>query len=116
MIRAGLRWLVGIAGLCLPAAALATHVNVVTIDGSINPASSDHFMQVIALSESDGAAAVLLELDTPGGLLAATKDMVQAMLNAEVPVVVCVSPQGAWAASAGAFITMAGHVVIVLLT
>jgi membrane-bound serine protease (ClpP class) len=94
----------------LPAAAQAAHVNVVTIDGSINPASSDYLQQAIATSEADGAAAVVLELDTPGGLLAATKDMVQAMLNARVPVVVFVSPRGAWAASAGAFITMAGHV------
>ncbi|MEM7412982.1 MAG: nodulation protein NfeD [Myxococcota bacterium] len=94
----------------LPLAAAAQHVNVVTIDGSINPASSEHLMQAIAKSETDGAAAVLLELDTPGGLLAATKDMVQAMLNADVPVLVFVSPQGAWAASAGAFLTMAGHI------
>jgi membrane-bound serine protease (ClpP class) len=96
--------------LALPLAARAAHVNVVTIDGSINPASSDHLQQVIARSESDGAVAVLVELDTPGGLLAATKDIVQAMLNARVPVIVFVSPRGAWAASAGAFVTMAGHV------
>lgn len=98
--------------LCtLPAAALgAGHVNVVRIDGSINPASSDYLQQAIATSEEDGALALVLELDTPGGLLAATKDMVMAMLNAEVPVVVFVSPRGAWAASAGAFITLASHV------
>ena len=102
-------WLL-VLGLWLPAAADAAHVNIVTIDGSINPASSEHLMQAIAQSETDGAVAVVLELDTPGGLLAATKDMVQAMLNADVPVIVFVSPQGAWAASAGAFLTMAGHV------
>jgi len=96
--------------LLVPCAALAAHVNVVRIDGSINPASSDYLQQAIAQSESDGAAALLLELDTPGGLLAATKDIVQAMLNARVPVIVFVSPRGAWAASAGAFITMAAHV------
>ncbi len=90
--------------------AQAAHVNVITIDGSINPASSDHIMRVIEQSESDGAEAVLVLLDTPGGLLTATKDIVQAMLNAKVPVIVFVSPQGAWAASAGAFVTMAGHV------
>lgn len=91
-------------------AAHAAHVNVVTIDGSINPASSDHIQRAIALSETDGAEAVLILLDTPGGLLTATKDIVQAMLNAKVPVIVFVSPQGAWAASAGAFVTMSGHV------
>jgi membrane-bound serine protease (ClpP class) len=96
--------------LFVPCAALAAHVNVVRIVGSINPASSAYLQQAIAQSESDGAAALLLELDTPGGLLAATKDIVQAMLNARVPVIVFVSPRGAWAASAGAFITMAAHV------
>jgi len=96
--------------LLVPCAALAAHVNVVRIGGSINPASSDYLKQAIAQSESDGAAALLLELDTPGGLLAATKDIVEAMLNARVPVIVFVAPRGAWAASAGAFITMAGHV------
>ena len=95
----------------MPAAAQAVgHVNVVRIDGSINPASSDYLQQAIVSSEADGAVALVLELDTPGGLLAATKDMVQAMLNARVPVIVFVSPRGAWAASAGAFITIAGHV------
>ena len=95
-------------GLAAPAA--ARHVNVVTISGSINPASSDHVQQAIAQSESDGAAALLLQLDTPGGLLSSTKDLIQAILNARVPVIVYVSPRGAWAASAGTFITLAGHV------
>jgi membrane-bound serine protease (ClpP class) len=90
--------------------ALAAHVNVITVASSINPASSDYIQKAIIQSEAEGAAALLIELDTPGGLLAATKDIVQAMLNAQVPVVVFVSPQGAWAASAGAFITLAGHV------
>jgi len=96
--------------LWLPGLATAAHVNAIIIDGSINPASSDHIQQAIALSEQEGALAVLVELDTSGGLLSSTKDIVQAMLNARVPVIVFVSPQGAWAASAGAFITLAGHV------
>jgi membrane-bound serine protease (ClpP class) len=99
-----------LAGLLLPAAARAAHVNVAVISGSINPASADHLMKVIARSEQEGAAAVLIELDTPGGLLSSTKDIIQAILNARVPVIVYVSPRGAWAASAGTFITMAGHV------
>jgi membrane-bound serine protease (ClpP class) len=96
--------------LVAAAAARAGHVNVITIDGSINPASSDYIQQAIAQSEQEGAEALLLELDTPGGLLSSTKDIIQAMLNAEVPVIVYVSPRGAWAASAGTFITLAGHV------
>jgi membrane-bound serine protease (ClpP class) len=88
----------------------ARHLNVITIDGSINPASSDFIQNALEQSESEGALALLIELDTPGGLLSSTKDIIQAMLNATVPVIVFVSPQGAWAASAGTFITLAGHI------
>jgi len=102
---------IGFALGCLaPSSARAAHVNVATISGSINPASADYLLKVIGRSESDGAAAVMIELDTPGGLLAATKDIIQAILNARVPVIVYVAPRGAWAASAGTFITMAGHI------
>jgi membrane-bound serine protease (ClpP class) len=101
-----------LAGLLLLVAAPASarHVNVIQVKGSINPASSDFVQQAIARSASDGAAALLLELDTPGGLLSSTKDVIQAILNSEVPVIVYVSPRGAWAASAGTFITLAGHI------
>jgi membrane-bound serine protease (ClpP class) len=101
---------IALALALVPATALAEHINLIRIDGSVNPASSDFLQDAVAQSEEDGALALIIELDTPGGLLAATKDMVQAMLNARVPVVVFISPQGAWAASAGAFITMAAHV------
>jgi membrane-bound serine protease (ClpP class) len=90
--------------------ALAGHVNVITISGSINPASSDYIQHAIEQSESESANALVIELDTPGGLLASTKDIIQAILNSSVPVVVFVSPRGAWAASAGTFITLSGHV------
>ncbi len=86
------------------------HLNAIRISGSINPASSDFIQKAIAQSTADGAVALILELDTPGGLVSATKDIIQAMLNASVPIIVYVSPQGAWAGSAGTFITIAGHV------
>jgi membrane-bound serine protease (ClpP class) len=97
-----------LVALALPVS--AAHINVITIAGSINPASSDYIQNAIETSEADGATALLIELDTPGGLLASTKDIIQAILNARVPVVVFVSPRGAWAASAGTFITLAAHV------
>jgi len=97
-------------GLGAGSAGAAGHLNVVTISGSINPASSDYLQHAIEQSEAEGAIAVLIELDTPGGLLASTKDIIQAMLNAKVPIIVFVAPQGAWAASAGTFITLAAHV------
>ncbi len=91
-------------------AAAAGHVNVIRVAGTINPASSSFIQKSIERSEADGAAALLLELDTPGGLVSSTKDIIQAILNAEIPVIVYVAPQGAWAGSAGTFITMSGHV------
>jgi len=92
------------------AAAAAGHVNEIRIQGTINPASSDFIQKAIAQSEREDAQALLIELDTPGGLVTSTKDIIQAMLNAKVPVIVYVAPQGAWAGSAGTFITLAGHV------
>jgi len=102
-----------LAALVLAAAgpALAAgHVNRVVVSGSINPASADYLVRGIAESEADGAAALVIQLDTPGGLLSSTKDVIQAILNARVPVIVYVAPRGAWAGSAGTFITLAGHV------
>jgi len=92
------------------AAAAAGHINQITVDGSINPASADYIMHAIEKSEADGAAALLIELDTPGGLVASTQDIIQSMLNAGVPTIVYVTPRGAWAASAGTMITIAANV------
>jgi membrane-bound serine protease (ClpP class) len=93
-----------------PAARRSGPVYVARISGSINPASSDYLRKAIARSEQDAAAVLVIELDTPGGLVASTKDIIQAMLAARVPVVVYVAPQGAWAGSAGTFITIAAHI------
>jgi len=94
----------------VPFVARANTINVVTVAGGINPAVADYLSKAIAQSEAEGATALVIELDTPGGLLSSTKDIVGAILNAELPVIVFVSPRGAWAASAGTFITLAGHV------
>jgi len=90
--------------------AAAQTVNVIRIDGGINPAIGDYVESSLAQATAEGAVALVIELDTPGGLVSTTKDIVTAILNAEIPVVVFVSPRGAWAASAGTFITLAGHV------
>ncbi|MDG2050068.1 MAG: nodulation protein NfeD [Myxococcota bacterium] len=92
------------------AGAEGTRINQITIDGSINPASADFILAAIEQTELDGAAALLIELDTPGGLVASTQDIIQGMLNARIPTIVYVTPRGAWAASAGTMITIAANV------
>ena len=91
-----------------PAADSPVHVHVV--EGIINPVVVEYMSQGIEQAEADNASAVVFQLDTPGGLVESTRLIVKAILNANVPVVVYVSPSGARAASAGTFITIAGHV------
>ena len=86
------------------------NVAVARINGSINPASSDYLQRAIEEAAARDAAILLIELDTPGGLVSSTQDIIQAMLASRVPIVVYVAPQGAWAGSAGTFITLAAHV------
>jgi membrane-bound serine protease (ClpP class) len=85
-------------------------VDVITIKGTINPVLVDYVKRGIEHAEETGAQALIIRIDTPGGLDNAMRDIIQAMVNARVPVVVYVSPSGARAASAGAFITIASHV------
>ena len=85
-------------------------IAVARIDGSINPTSSDYLQRAIEESARLDASILLIELDTPGGLVTSTQDIIQAMLGSSVPIVVYVAPQGAWAGSAGTFITLAAHV------
>ena len=79
------------------------------IEGVINPITARYVERVISGAEERGAAAVVLTMDTPGGLIDSTYRITGLLLNARVPVIVYVSPPGARAASAGTFITMAGH-------
>ncbi len=102
------------AVLTMASASRAGEVVIVSIDGSINPASADYLIGAIELAEKEGAAAVLIELDTPGGLVSATQDIIQAMLNSSVPTIVYVTPRGATATSAGTFITLAANVAAMM--
>ena len=87
---------------------------LVTIDGSINPASADYLIGAIEAAESAKASAILIELNTPGGLVSSTQDIIQAMLNSSVPTIVYVTPRGATATSAGTFITLAANVAAMM--
>lgn len=80
------------------------------IEGVINPITARYVERVVRGAEERGAAAAVLTMDTPGGLINSTYQITGTLLNARVPVVVFVAPSGAHAASAGTFITMAGHV------
>jgi len=90
--------------------AKAPHVDLISIDGSINPAVDDFIREAIARAKANGARALIIQMDTPGGLLNSTRTIVKEMLGAQVPVMVYVAPSGAGAGSAGVFITMAAHV------
>lgn len=86
------------------------HVDLIVIDGGINPAVDDFIRESIGRARSKGAKALIIQLDTPGGLLSSTRTIVKDILGAPVPVMVYVAPSGAGAGSAGVFITLAAHI------
>jgi len=98
------------ASWTLPALAQAAHVDVLTVSGTIDSWEDNYVRRGIGIAERDGAEAVILVLNTPGGTLTAMENITARMLNARVPVVVFVYPTGAWAASAGTFVTMAANI------
>ncbi len=85
-------------------------VHQIKIDGVINPVAREFILESIGQAENDGAELLIIEMDTPGGLMDSMHDIVKRILGAEVPVAVYVSPSGSRAASAGVFITMAAHI------
>ena len=85
-------------------------IYVLRVEGTINPILVDYIERGIDQAEENNATACIIQLDTPGGLDTAMRDIVKEIVNAQVPVVVYVSPSGARAASAGVFITIAAHV------
>lgn len=86
-------------------------VNIIEFSEMINVGTASYIMESIRQSEQQGAM-LIIKMDTPGGLLNATRDIVKSMLNAKVPIIVFVSPQGAHAGSAGVMITMAAHIAV----
>ena len=104
-----------LAVLLLPALAgaaapVAAPVAKLDIEGVISPVTLRLVESAIERAQADGAQALIIRLDTPGGLERSMRAIVQRMLNAQVPVIVYVGPTGARAASAGVYITMAAHV------
>jgi len=94
-----------------PSAALAAPpVALIELDGAITPITVRLLDTAIARARTERAQALVVMLNTPGGLERSMRSMVQSILNADIPVIVYVGPTGARAASAGVFIAMAGHV------
>src|SRR6266478_1581786 len=113
MLRAVIFFAVAVMGLSVLAQSQGSsspHVDLIVIDGSINPAVDDFIRESIARAKSNGARALVIQLDTPGGLLSSTRTIVKEILGAPVPVIVYVAPSGAGAGSAGVFITLAAHI------
>lgn len=102
--------MIAFCGFAADSAAPSPRVLLMEIDGSINPGTADFIARGIERAKAGQFEALVIEMDTPGGLLDSTRDIVKSMLNADVPVVVYVGPRGARAGSAGVFITLASHV------
>ncbi len=84
-------------------------VVLLTVEGAITPSTADYIERGLRRAEEMGAAALLIRLDTPGGDVGATLEIMQSFENAAVPVIVYVAPRGAQAMSAGTYITLAAH-------
>jgi len=107
----GLVW--PLTGLVLVKAFSASdYVAVIQIDGIIDPISARYLTRSLDKATEDGARLMVIKLNTPGGLLSSTRDMVEDILGAKIPVVVYVFPTGAHAASAGTFITAAANFAV----
>ncbi|PIS28142.1 MAG: serine protease [Candidatus Marinimicrobia bacterium CG08_land_8_20_14_0_20_45_22] len=87
----------------------AAEVRVLELDGIINPVAASYIHDNILQAEEDNAECMIIQMDTPGGLMTSMRDIIKDILNSKVPVVVYVFPRGAQAASAGVFITASAH-------
>ncbi|MBS1632495.1 MAG: nodulation protein NfeD, partial [Bacteroidetes bacterium] len=103
-------FLYGLFFCLLPLLSSSQKVISMKVDGTINPASADFIRDGIEKAVKENAQCLIIQLNTPGGLLKSTRDIVSSILTSEVPVVVYVSPGGAQSGSAGVFITLAAHI------
>lgn len=94
----------------LPAITFSQKVVSVTVNDGINPSTAEYIHQGIKKAEEDTAQCLIINLNTPGGLLTSTREIVTNIMQSKVPVVVYVSPTGAHAGSAGTFITLASNI------
>ncbi|MGA3162724.1 MAG: nodulation protein NfeD [Verrucomicrobiota bacterium] len=105
------RWhFITITGLLLGVTTQAAQVGLIKIDGAIGPATASYISRAIDVATAQNDECLIIQLDTPGGLLESTKQIVQTFYASKVPTVVYVAPSGASAGSAGVFITLAADV------
>jgi len=102
--------LADVLSFLLPVTLMAQAVTSIHIDATINPAVASFIHSAIAKAEKEKSQCLVIHLNTPGGLLKATRSIVGDIIDSRVPVVVYVSPSGAQAGSAGVFITMSAHI------
>lgn len=98
-----------LAVLTVAVPALGGTVHIMTIKGAIGPVTAMQIEDAIERAEEESSEALIIQIDTPGGLVSTTHEITQDILNANVPVVTYVSPSGASATSAGVFILVSGH-------
>ena len=121
-----LRWFlhVTISGLFVVAllntfigyASTKNDIMLVEIKGAIQPSTADYLRRVITKAELNESTALLIELDTPGGMLESTRRIVTLFLESEVPIITYVAPYGARAGSAGTFLVAASHIAVMAPT
>lgn len=107
LLGIGAAWALAASGGAPPVSRTGT---LLPVSGPIGPATSDFFVRKLEAAQESGTSLVIVTIDTPGGLDSAMRDMIQAILASEVPVVAFVAPSGARAASAGTFLVYASHV------
>jgi membrane-bound serine protease (ClpP class) len=106
----GILLMAGLAVTLTHTPACAGEVGLIRIDGAIGPATATYVSRAVDDAARDGDVCLVIQLDTPGGLLESTKEIVEKLLSDEEPTVVYVAPSGGGAASAGTFITLAANV------
>lgn len=95
--------------LVVSSALAQTKINMAKVEGVIDPVVAKYILRNIERCEKEKAI-LLIEIDTPGGLMESMHDIIKGLLNAKTPIIIYVSPKGARAASAGTFITLAAHI------
>lgn len=93
-----------------PSSAQGDHVALLHLKGVINPVAASYVERAIGQAEADGAIAIVIQMDTPGGLDTSMRAIIQRIIASRVPVIVYVAPPGARAGSAGVYITYSAHI------